>query len=301
MLQAVGDPRGELMALQLLPPDDDGAIPRQARIQALLERHHREWLGWVREIAGSVRFQRGMLTRMHLSARFGVGDPRWENVFADPALASVEDVLGQGADYARFIQSPALVSLRRIELHDELAVRAFEAMSRPIAHIACPQYYEQDLPLLRRALARCVEMATTSIAVMGTLFWMVRATPWFQRLTAITVGAGVRNGLALWSQLPRPMALTIVPFARLDPCSRVFPWDYRVEIVPTADGLLARLSGEWLLQHMSTLDLLPAGIVRVEIEETSDGIAARLAEALKHRRFEVVAYAARRHGYLQLS
>ena len=57
-LQAEGDPRGELMMLQLMPADPESAPARRVRIRELLAQHYRSWLGWICDIAraGNIRW-----------------------------------------------------------------------------------------------------------------------------------------------------------------------------------------------------------------------------------------------------
>jgi uncharacterized protein (TIGR02996 family) len=106
-----GDPRGELMALQL---SSSGAEATAARIATLLKRHQKTWLG---SIARSVKkwsepvFADGMLSEVHLSLENSVPKP------TDPLLAGLRKLVVRGRDDAlakKFMASPLLSSLREL-------------------------------------------------------------------------------------------------------------------------------------------------------------------------------------------
>ncbi|HEU0036756.1 MAG TPA: hypothetical protein VFQ53_39365 [Kofleriaceae bacterium] len=300
LLQARGDPRGELIALQLLTAEDPEARARQARIQALLVRHAHEWLGPVREIVNAARFDRGFLQAIQLETEWFPGHARLEAALGDRVLRTVEDVLpgrAYGELYAHVIASPELRALRRIEVFEDHSMRAFAATEHPIVHVACRIEASHRGQLESRFYPACRRKdSLISLAVSAPLFDQIERQPWFERLRSILVSCGVRRGLALWPRIPATTTLTIASSDALDPCSIAFPWDYRITLARRADGVVARISGEWLLHSLGALDALPRDVTRIEIEHTSDVMAQRVHDAVARHGLEVVVQAPRRAG-----
>ena len=61
-----GDPRGELIALQLAPSLDEAG---KRRLAALLRKHRKEWLGPLAGVAARATFERGFVATIGYSAR----------------------------------------------------------------------------------------------------------------------------------------------------------------------------------------------------------------------------------------
>ena len=312
LLQAAGDPRGELISLQLLPAEDAAATHRQARIQQLLRDDAEGWLGPLRDIVEAVRFERGFLGALEIDPKWPAHSPRWERPLANRTLRTVTELPQpwmspppeRGSVYARFVTSPVMAALRRIEVFDPGTAGALEACAAPLTHVSCtlrPGEAENAL-LGRHILPACGRRATiTSLALYADAFPLLEACRWFERLTTITVACEVRRGLALWPRIPAGAALVVVPTPGIEPCTVAFPWDYRIELVREAGALIARIAGEWVLQPLLTLAALPREVSRIEIEHTSELMARRVSEVVSRPGLEIIVRAPRRAGNLRLT
>jgi uncharacterized protein (TIGR02996 family) len=311
LLQAAGDPRGELISLQLLSAEDAAAIDRQDRIQQLVRGHAGDWLGPLRNIALAARFDRGFLGALELDAKWPADSPRWERPLANRTLLTVTELPqpvwstlpgARGAVYARFVTSPAMAALRRIDVFDLGSAGGLETCAAPLTHVSCtlrPAEAERAL-IAERILPACGRRATiTSLALYVDAFPMLEAHRWFERLTTITVACEARRGLALWPRVPPHAALVVVPSPGIEPCTAAFPWDYRIEIAREAGALIARIAGEWVLQPLLTLAALPREVSRIEIEHTSALMARRVSEAVARPGVEIIVRAPRRAGNLR--
>ncbi len=141
LLQAAGDPRGELISLQLLA--SRGNRDRDNRIQELLDTHAKSWLGWLRDAAIACRFDRGFLSRLALGSAWASDDVRWDDAARDGALATVEDLLPgseRGAIYRKFVTSPAMPNLRRVAVYDTASLDALAKSTAAIEHVACDSF-----------------------------------------------------------------------------------------------------------------------------------------------------------------
>jgi uncharacterized protein (TIGR02996 family) len=302
-LLAHGDPRGELIALQLAGGDDER---QRARCEQLLREHGRRWLGDLRPVAHRARFARGFLARLELNGRWAAPEPSWASHLMDPQLATVEDLIpgrAVGPIYARFVTSPAMTALRRIEVFDRPTLEALRTTPANLVHVACPRWkvgkyvHELDSHVLP-ACARFPQLRSFAVHVDGVE--RVLASPVAAQLTALTVASGLARGLALWRRLPPGMALTIVRSAMLDDCvtTRV-AWAGALRLAREGDRVVARASGDSLLgelvEHVSSL---PAEVGRLEVEGAGDHAPA-LAAATQRRGVELeLLPVARRSGYI---
>jgi len=285
LLQASDDPRGELMALQLLPADPASAPARRARIRELVYAHGRTWLGPLAEIATGASFERGMVTRLELADSQPVAIPDHRELWSVEELVAHRLTVGT---LRRVLDSPGAWSARRFEVDDVRTLDTIAASPATITHLACTLPLEpfgrlDDLARRIFDLARRRE-SITSLAIWGTSFEALRRQPWFERLTSVTFAGSMRRGLAQWPLLPATMSLVIAATPQLDSCEPAFPGDCRLEL--RRDGC-ARVSGEWLLQSLDVLDALPASFTRLEIEDTSEPIIDRIRRAVGDTR-EVV-------------
>ena len=307
LLQAAGDPRGELLSLQLLPAEDAAAIHRQARIQQLLREHAGTWLGPLRDIARAARFDRGFLSALEILAQWPTHDLRWERPLADRALLTVKELPQpvwdqqgvRGALYARCVNSPALAALRRIEVFDAGSAGALEDCAAPLAHVSCAiRMSDRQSRLIRkRVLPACGRRATiTSLALYADALPLLEPHRWFERLTTVTLACEARRGLTLWPRMPAGTSLVVVTSPEIEPCNVVYPWDFRIELAREAGALTARIAGEWVLQPLSALAALPREVSRIEIEHTSELMARRVSEAVARPGVEIIVQAPRRAG-----
>lgn len=302
-LLAQGDPRGELIALQLTPSPDERQLDR---IDQLLREHGKGWLGTLREITYRARFERGFLARLELNGRWTATERGWDRHVVDPVLATVEDLVpgrSVGPIYARFLTSSAMVALRRIEVFDKPTLDAVRETPANLVHVSCPRWKvgKYVYELASNLLPACMRFASLrSFAVYIDGVASLMGSRLFPQLTSLTVAGGLAPCLALWPQLPRSMALTIARSAVLEDCvtARV-AWTGALHLIRGDDGVIARGSGDWLLGELvEHFTALPTDVVRIEIEDA--GVhAAPLLEAAQRRKVELVLLPpARRTGYI---
>jgi uncharacterized protein (TIGR02996 family) len=300
-LLAHGDPRGEFIALQLGPSDDR----RLDRIDQLLREYGKRWLGTLREITFRARFERGFLARLELNGRWTATERGWAQHIVDPTLATVEDLVpgrSVGAIYARFVASPAMTALRRIEVFDAPTLDALRETPAKLVHIACPTWKSgKYVPQLAQVLPVCERFSTLrSFAVYIDGVPAVLTSRLADQLTSLTVAGGLGPVLALWPRLPRAVSLTIARSAMLDDCATArVAWTGALHLARDGARVVGRGSGDWLigelLEHFAAL---PVELSRIEIEGAGDHAAA-LTEAARRRGVELVLLPpARRTGYI---
>lgn len=249
LLQSRGDPRGELIALQLAGAGD-------ARVEELVRDHGRMWLGPLHEIAAGAEMQRGFLTRLELAA---ASAESWEKAIDHPFLGTVEDLLAgecSGPRYAELISCSTMRALRRIEVFDLAVVSGMERMSGALVHVACPLRKEWEVVL--PACARFDGLRSVA-CLLSSVPEVMRVLG--ERLTSLTVVGEVGAALALWRNLRRPIELVIAPHARL-------PKGHEGSIsARREDGrAIVRVDGAWAMASCGDLwSLLPAD--RLEIVE----------------------------------
>jgi uncharacterized protein (TIGR02996 family) len=279
LLQSMGDPRGELLALQLLNRDPESA----EKIDALVEAHQDRWIGRHREVLLAAQFSRGFLARLELS---DARNPTGEH---DPALGSVEDLLPGTASPERYkAYVRAMTGLRRIEVWDEDTLEAFEHTASPIVHVACAYptlgLGEGLAELGARFLRACDKHPTLrSLALQVNAFDAVARSPLLKRLTAITLVGRLRDALPIWHQLPRTMTVTITNVAKLP--SLVEPPFGNLVLTHAGPGVTVRASGQWVRDGL--VANLPGNVSRLEVEGVPEELAGKLWEAARARSIDV--------------
>lgn len=322
LLQHAGDPRGELISLQLLA--SRGNRDGDDRIAHLLATHGRGWIGSLEPFARACRFDRGFPSRLEL--RDGWSAEQAAAAAADPVLATIEALVpgeARGPAYRRFGTSLTMVNLRAIEVYDRGSLEVLETTVHPISHVAIArvlitdamyrsrdrgQYYpdaedggpDDSSELFRerlwRALSRRQEI--TALTVDLETFEMVASQPWFSRIRSLTIATGsARRGLALWEQLGGRQ-LTVTQLPNLEPCERQISWDFKIELIAERGSWTARIAGEWVLQPMVALEALPPEVTRIEIERSSEQIARRLREQVERPGVEVIEVPVRANNFV---
>lgn len=292
-LQGVGDPRGELLALQLGTGGDHPA--RLARLRMLIASCGAAWLGDLAPVTAAASFERGVLRRLQLSRVRHASHPSWSTLAGSPALATVTDLVGTDVDsevYARFVTSPAMRSLARIDVFDRKSLAALKHAPPSLAHVACFEVPgDVRSPLLGPAISALRRQTNvTSVAIAEAAFHQLADARWFRRLSAVTLGVGthIRRGLTHWAALSPSMTLTLVPDARLPACTSSFPWDFGITLAREGRTTTARIGGEWLLLPLDVLTALPPDVARVEVDHPSEVMADRIRSALARPAVEVV-------------
>lgn len=110
-LEARGDPRGELIQLQIAGASDE----TDKRVRALLRQHKEEWLGPdLACVLARPRFERGFLASAELEQNSVAEEAVWQRAARDPALATLERIgLGRSnlRHYQAFLEGGALTAL----------------------------------------------------------------------------------------------------------------------------------------------------------------------------------------------
>jgi uncharacterized protein (TIGR02996 family) len=294
-LQGIDDPRGELIALQLAAGDGGDDAARIERRRVLIASCGAAWLGRLAPITAAASFERGVLRRWQPAFELAPDDRRWDALCNDPGLATVADLVFPAAnrdDYGRadyrsvhgaLIASRAMRSLARIDLHEPYPLDALARASPSLRHVAC-SFAPEALGARFDALSAAIERrpGITSLSILEPEFERFAAERWFRRLTAMTLGVGseIRRGLARWAALPPGMRLTLVPEARVPPCSTSYPWDFGIALWREDDAVVARLRGEWLLLPLDVLTALPGEVARVEVDHADAPMVERVRGAL---------------------
>ena len=302
-LLAHGDPRGELIALQLAGAADDRQLDR---VDQLLREHGKGWLGTLREVTYRARFARGFLARLELNGRWTATEQGWARHACDPTLATVEDLIpgrSVGPVYARFVTSPAMTALRRIEVFDRPTLEALRETPASLTHVSCPRWkvgkYVHELEAhVLPACERFPELRSFAVYIDGAP--SVMASGVFARLSSLTVAGGLPRGLALWPRLPRTLSLTIARSAMLQDCATTrVAWTGALHLTRDGDHATARGSGDWLVGELvEHFAALPAEVRRLEIEGAGDHAAALTAAAGRRGIELVLLPLARRTGYI---
>jgi uncharacterized protein (TIGR02996 family) len=115
-----GDPRGELITLQVLDASGQASDAQHTRMRSLVRKHKDAWLGpRLAAVLRGVEFERGFLAVAELAQNASATPDGWKEAAADPALATLRELQqgrGNAQHYRTFITSPAARSLERIEI-----------------------------------------------------------------------------------------------------------------------------------------------------------------------------------------
>jgi uncharacterized protein (TIGR02996 family) len=174
-----GDPRGELIVLQLARAAGDATEAQVQRERALLNRHARAWLGPLVEVCelggglsgawarGRTRFERGFVATAYLNRTADpavIGHPLWE---------TVTDLRGSFAAHTAMIAGTRLGALRRFhgsELFTAAQLRVLATRTTPLHVEAVPLFAgDEPPPDLSRACVGADAAITIPIAWRGDL------------------------------------------------------------------------------------------------------------------------------------
>ncbi len=106
-----GDPRGELIALQLGPSSEAA----DKRCRALLKTNRAAWLGELDALVVNPQFRRGFLSGIELRPSWAGGAGGWHDSVASPLLATIEEIHQgkcNGKLYDAPLAAPGLRALR---------------------------------------------------------------------------------------------------------------------------------------------------------------------------------------------
>lgn len=280
-LHEIGDPRAELITLQLIGSERGDTAER---IAALLEANGDTWLWKLYALVRVARFERGFLARVELSERSHRIDDH------DAALGTVVDLLPGGASgelYAKLVTSPAMASLRRIQVWDDDSLTAFERTSAQLVGVGCglrlDTGWHAGLANLGerflRAAGRCETLR--ELAIDFGSFERVASSACFRRLARLAI-ANHRDALALWYRIPPGMMLAVVDAATLPPIDEP---GSELSLVRTGARVTARASGAWV--NDCIFDRLPEGVTHVVVEDAHDELANKLRALAGARKIEL--------------
>lgn len=226
-----GDPRGELVTLQLRIARKAATEADEKAVRALLREHERSWLGELALVTKSRVFARGFLDEVELLQNAAAEPKVWETAPLSPSLPTVRTIHKGKANethYRRFVLSPMARSLRELTVISKGMLK--EACARkgpwPIEHLALA--FMPDKKVL--------DSIAQSIA--------------FPRLTKVTLG--LTEG-----KVDKVLALA-VPFthARKLQCVAVTPLRFYLDTGPLAAWLEAARGS---LAHVAAVELTLQG------------------------------------------
>lgn len=181
-LTEAGDPRGELIALQLAPQTP--AIAR--KIAKLVKTHREHLLGTLAPVVGEVAFRRGFLSRATLAKGAA-------NTLRDPLWATVEHLEGDPVDHA-LVEHSSLTSLRSLGL-TEIAVAKL-AKYDWLEELTVGTFFESSI-FARQGNFPSLRALTLHLSYMhncDTDFAQLVKNALVERLSAITVDATIGTG-----------------------------------------------------------------------------------------------------------
>jgi uncharacterized protein (TIGR02996 family) len=146
LLTSYGDPRGELIALQLLAKPGK---PQRDRIKQLLREHQIAWLGELADVALALdlRYERGFPAAITLDG--GASQAAIERLTGHRAWRTVTalDVRGDRPGYADFLAHEVFFNLRELTSVSALALRRFkEPAPRALTRMVVNGDFEHPLP-----------------------------------------------------------------------------------------------------------------------------------------------------------
>ncbi len=297
VLQAQGDPRGELIALQLSGEGVD-------RAEELLAKHGKDWLGDLRKVTYRARFQRGFLTRLELDGTWRAPGG-WAKVAADPSLGTVEDlIVGRATSevYKQLATSPAMVGLKRIDVWDKHSLAALEQTPAKLSHVGCSSFKRGNLEQVfaKQLLPACERIPTiTSLGFAIEVFDLVKKSPLFERLERFVIG-DFEELVAIHRRLPADATVEIWRWARLEEClAQRVQWLGAARIAKEDGKLVARVWGEWLISDLiNAMSDLPK-LARVVVQGSTGEQETALRAAAKRKKLAIdFEDAPRRIGYV---
>ncbi len=271
-LQERNDPRGELIALQLIEQGGTASEQQVSRAQALTTRYGSSWLGALRSAVQRAQFHRGFVQSIELDGSFSPDDAT-----SDPQLATVEVLTGKSNGHiAQFLKSPVVRSaLREIVVEDD-AVWAQVPFCTGLTGLQCTswsrhsveeRFLNQVLPFLE---------GTPAITRVGARLDMLRQfSPALKgRITSFRAVEPLQSALAVWHALPKLTRLTAGHSGR-------------VELHRAGRLEHVRINGRSVMLGVEEeLALVPKSISRVEVVGNK-ALTKRLSKQLGDR-FEVV-------------
>jgi len=256
-LQEAGDPRGELIALQLREARGDASEELRARAQELVQLHGKTWLGPLRPIAVRAVMRRGFLQRLDLAGSWAT--KRWKEMAAEPMLATIEELVPEqatGAVYARMLDGVLLGALHTVSVFDDAIWKLVATRPMPrLSGVMVRGWTRKNVDTQWKTLIAPWLEQHSQITRLGCdakhvaiLSKVARA-----RLTELVTTEPIGRAAKLWDELPKLERLTC---GWSDPVMFV-----RVKKKPS----YARVIADRLGTTLPELGKLPKEIQRVEV------------------------------------
>jgi hypothetical protein len=237
-LQAIGDPRGELITAQLLDPG-------QPRIAQLVRENHRIWLDDITRYARAIEIVNGFPTRVEAAGEHliidGLGGP--VEMIDQPWIEDVMVGTANTRVYGHLLDDDVL----RIEVLDPDIVPLIAR--GPRVHVGCGLYERGFASSVPSVIEACARMPTLrSFAIAHEMLPLLRTSPLFAQLTSLTlVVSGLRDVIPILPALPRDLRVVLSRTAQMQPLI-----DPPGELV--IEGTTLHATGEWiragLVAHM---------------------------------------------------
>lgn len=180
-----GDPRGELVSLQLALAHGRAGDAEDKQARAIVRAHDKAWLGDLALVTKSRVFSRGFLDAFELLQNSAADAEVWENAARHPGLGTVREITKGKANethYRRFVFSPAASALRSLVVISKgmLADVCAREAPWPIARLTlafAPDKKSMDL-VDRTASLPCL----SELVVGTTAATLPKVTSMFERL-----------------------------------------------------------------------------------------------------------------------
>ena len=212
-LTDAGDPRGELIAIQLREAAGDATPELTARARELVKKHAKQWLGALRPIVYRGELRRGFLHTLELAGSYAT--KQWDAIATDPALATVEELeSGQatGKVITWLLAGAMAKTVRSLAVGDDELWHAIATTELPrlrelrAFHWKRKQYDKRFAEVVLPYLVahRAITRIGCDLAKVQDL-----PKPVLGRLDRLIVRDYKREGFALWNQLPKLRSLRL--------------------------------------------------------------------------------------------
>ena len=253
-LQDAGDPRGELIALQLREHAGDATSEMRERARALVRKHGKTWLGELRPITYRAELRRGFLYELELAGKWST--KKWDVIAHDPALGTVEKLVhGQatGKVVAMLLPGVLASSVRSLEVDDDdlwavIAATPLPRLREPRAFgWKRKQYDERFTEAVLPYLEQHAQITRVGSAIgMVPLFSKALAA----RLETLAVHADLAHGVKLWAKLPKLRCLAANGAATSS-------YGLRLVVLATIGSVASAISGRAITRIASTAGAIP--------------------------------------------
>ena len=283
MLQTRGDPRGEFIALQMMPTrGEDG----DKQVKSLFRKHRDEWLGDdLARVLIRAEFERGFLARAGLGQNAVTTEEGWQRASRDPRLATVEALekgRGNATWYGLFVGSPAMRALRSIEIPTWAFLDTVAASDNAgkLRHLRLPR------PPRKKQLA---EIAETVPGVDALSVYLPRDgyDVLVKELIASELGSRLRSlAVQAWQPNVPPAMDVLESLARFPESLQRIAYLHghaRIELRRRGDELVAYASAHACSDMAVLLPRLPEAVTEVQIEGASEAVVRAVERAATER------------------